>query len=73
MANSGRGNSPRSVGAAKGGGTPNGAILDDTTEILANREQRFKAWARGHREKKLKEAPWTKLYATTPNSIKVGR
>lgn len=77
MANSGKGSSgkgmARSLGAAKAGGNPNGAILDDTTEILAMRSQRFKAWAKGHREKGLKENPWTSMYKTTPNSIKAGQ
>ena len=36
-------------------GMPNGAILDDTAEVMAMREQRFKAWAKGYRQKKLKE------------------
>jgi len=53
----------RSLGAAKGGGSgPSGAILDDTAEVLLERKQRFKAWAKGHRETKLKENAWTKMY-----------
>ena len=55
----------RSVGAA-GGGRPNGAILDDTAEVLLQRKQRFKAWAKGYREKKLTENAFTKLYKNSP-------
>jgi len=54
----------RSVGAAAGGGgKPNGAILDDTAEVLLQQKQRFKAWAKGYRDKKLKENAWTKMYS----------
>jgi len=55
----------RSVGAA-GGGRPNGAILDDTAEVLLQQSQRFRAWAKGHREKKLTENAFTKLYKNSP-------
>lgn len=51
----------RSVGAA-GGGKPNGAILDDTAEVLLDRSQRFKAWAKGYRDKKLKPNPIEGMY-----------
>jgi hypothetical protein len=44
------------------GGTPNGAILDDTAEILAMRSQRFRAWAKGYREKPLKADAWMSMY-----------
>lgn len=43
----------RSVGAA-GGGMPNGAILDDTAQILLQRRQRFDAWKKGYRQEHLK-------------------
>lgn len=46
------GSRARSVGAA-GGGMPNGAILDDTAEVMAMRKQRFKAWAEGYRKQNL--------------------
>ena len=55
----------RSVGAA-GGGRPNGAILDDTAEVLLQQRQRFRAWAKGYREKKLTENAFTKLYKNSP-------
>ena len=68
---SGRGGSSnmkgaRSLGAAAGGGKPNGAILDDTAEVLLQQKNRFKAWAKGYRETKLKENAWTRLYKNSP-------
>ena len=56
------GGKPRSVGAAAGGGKPNGAILDDTAEVLLQQKQRFKAWAKGYRETKLKPNKHESLY-----------
>lgn len=47
-------NTPRSVGAAAGKPGPNGAILDDTAEVMLQRKQRFKAWAEGYRKQSLK-------------------
>ena len=47
----------RSLGAAAKGGSPSGAILDDTEEVLLQRKQRFKAWAKGYRDKSLKANP----------------
>jgi hypothetical protein len=52
----------RSLGAAKGNTSPSGAILDDTDEVLLQRKQRFKAWAKGFRETKLKPAAFENLY-----------
>ena len=60
----------RSLGAAAGGGKPSGAILDDTAEVLLQQKQRFKAWAKGYRETKLKENAWTKMYKSSPSPIK---
>ena len=56
----GGGNKARSVGAAAGG-HPNGAILNDGDAKL-QRKQRFKAWAEGYRDKKLKPNAWTAMY-----------
>ena len=70
--NSGKGGKPsgsraRSVGAA-GGSQPNGAILDDTAEVLAMRSQRFKAWAKGYRDQKLKpNAKLEMIYDKSPS------
>jgi len=58
----------RSVGAA-GGGKPNGAILDDTAEVLLQRKQRFAAWKKGYRDKSLTENAFTKMYKE-PNPVK---
>ena len=52
----------RSVGAAAKGGSPSGAILDDTAEVLLQQSQRFKAWAKGYRETKLKPNKHESLY-----------
>jgi len=60
----------RSLGAAAGPAKPNGAILDDTAEVLLQQKQRFKAWAKGYRDSKLKENAWTKMYQNSPNPIK---
>jgi len=60
----------RSLGAAAGPAKPNGAILDDTAEVLLQQKQRFKAWAKDYRDSKLKENPWTKMYQNSPNPIK---
>lgn len=60
MAGSGKGggkSGARSLGAAAGSGKPSGAILDDTAEVLLQQKQRFKAWAKGYREQKLKPNP----------------
>ncbi len=46
----------RSLGAAAMGGNPSGAILDDTEEVLLQRKQRFKAWAKGYRDKSITSA-----------------
>ena len=56
------GSKPRSLGAAAGGGQPSGAILDDTAEVLLQQKQRFKAWAKGYRETKLKPNKHESLY-----------
>jgi hypothetical protein len=50
----------RSVGAAAA--KPNGAILDDTAEVMLQRRQRFDAWKKGYRGKSLTENAFTKLY-----------
>ena len=55
-------NKARSVGAAAGKPGPNGAILDDTAEIMLQQKQRFKAWAKGYRETKLKPNKHESLY-----------
>jgi len=47
------GSRARSVGAAGGGGNPNGAILDDDKEIQTEQKLRFKAWKEGYRKKSL--------------------
>jgi len=61
------GSRARSVGAA-GGGHPNGAILDDTAEVMAERSQRFKAWAKGYRDQRLKPNPkLVMLYDKSPS------
>ena len=56
------GGKARSVGAAAAKGSPNGAILDDTAEVLLQQKQRFKAWAKGYRDTKLKPNPHESLY-----------
>ena len=61
---SGKGGKARSLGAAAGKSGPSGAILDDTAEVMLERKQRFAAWAKGHRETKLKENAWTKMYSS---------
>jgi len=68
--NKGGSNRPRSLGAAAGPAKPNGAILDDTAEVLLQQKNRFKAWAKGYRDSKLKENAWTKMYQHSPNPIK---
>lgn len=49
----GGGGKARSVGAAASGGMPNGAILNDNDAEI-QQKQRFKAWAKGFRDSKLK-------------------
>ena len=56
------GGKARSLGAAAGSSKPSGAILDDTAEVLLQQKQRFKAWAKGYREKKLKPNKHESLY-----------
>lgn len=65
------GNRARSVGAAASG-HPNGAILDDTSELLSEQSKRFKAWAKGYRDKKLTDNAFVKMYKTSPHPIKGG-
>ena len=64
----GSGKGARSLGAAAGmGGKPSGAILDDTAEVLLQQKQRFKAWAKGYRQKSLKPNPQLEmLYDKSP-------
>ena len=62
----------RSLGAAAGGGHPSGAILDDSDELL-QQKQRFKAWSEGYRsKKKLKPNAWTAMYSKSPSPPKGG-
>jgi hypothetical protein len=61
-ASKGSGKGARSLGAAAGRSGPSGAILDDTDEVLLQRKQRFKAWAKGFRETKLKPAAFESMY-----------
>ena len=63
----------RSLGAAAGGGHPSGAILDDSDELL-QQKQRFKAWSEGYRsKKKLKpNAKLEMLYNKSPSPPKGG-
>ena len=56
------GGKARSVGAAAKSGNPSGAILDDTAEVLLQQKQRFKAWAKGYRDVKLKPNKHESLY-----------
>ena len=61
----------RSLGAAAGSSKPNGAILDDTAEVLLQRKQRFTAWAKGYREVKLKPNPQLEMiYDKSPSPMK---
>lgn len=64
----GKSGKARSVGAAATGNNPSGAILDDTDEILSDRSQRFRAWAKGYRHKHLKPNPkLVMLYSKSPS------
>ena len=56
------GSKARSVGAAASKPGPSGAILDDTAEVLLQQKQRFKAWAKGYRDVKLKPNKHESLY-----------
>ena len=51
----------RSVGAAAASGNPNGAILNDN-DVEIQQQQRFKAWAKGYRDAKLKPNKFESLY-----------
>ena len=61
--------------SGKGGGSkPNGAILDDTAEVLAMRRQRFDAWRKGYRQRNLKpDAKLEMLYDKSPKPPKGNR